>query len=64
MSVCVLMYTYVCVLMYMCVSPSEVGGDDVAESDARGVVSHSEMSGAPDVSQPTLVQEQKEDPSL
>ena len=38
---------------------SEVGGDDVAESDARGVVSHSEMSRAPDVSQPTFVQEQK-----
>ena len=46
------------------VLPSEVGGDKVAESDARGVVSRSEMSGAPDVSQHTLVQEQKEDPSL
>ncbi|CAL8284265.1 unnamed protein product [Boreogadus saida] len=46
------------------VLPSEVGGDDVAESDARGVVSRSEMCRAPEVSQPTFVQEQKEDPSL
>ncbi|CAL8403783.1 unnamed protein product [Boreogadus saida] len=30
------------------VLPSEVGGDDVAESDARGVVSRSEMSRAPE----------------
>ena len=46
------------------VLPSEVGGDDVAESDAKGVVIRSEMSRAPEVSQPTFVQEQKEDPSL
>ena len=46
------------------VLPPEVGGDYVAESDARGVVSRSEMSRAPDVSQPTVIQEQKEDPSL